>query len=125
MVEDHTKLALKACLRSRRPSPILSVMLLAVDDELVERRPIPVDAKARFGRCDSFSVFDLHAGVRDQVELRNEFEPAAVRDGTAKRQMQFHQEMRTDWYVEGLGHMRDLQPRGNAADAADIDLDDR
>ena len=39
--------------------------------------------------------------------------------------MQFHQEMRADRDVEGFGEVRHLEPWGNAADAADIDLDDR
>src|SRR5690606_12142418 len=32
---------------------------------------------------------------------------------------------RRDGDVEGLGHVRDLEPRRDAADAAGIDLDDR
>ena len=47
--------------------------------------------------------------------------------GTAQHSddVQLHQEMRADRDVEGLGQMRDLEPGRDAADAADIDLDDR
>ena len=38
--------------------------------------------------------------------------------------MQFHEEMRAHSHVEGLCHMRHLEPGGNAANATDIDLDD-
>ena len=39
--------------------------------------------------------------------------------------MDLHQEVRAYRHVEGFGHMRDLQPRRDAADAGDIDLHDR
>ncbi|MCY1297083.1 hypothetical protein D9M70_465090 [compost metagenome] len=39
--------------------------------------------------------------------------------------MQLHQEVRADGNIECFGRMRHLQPRCNAADAGDVDLDDR
>jgi hypothetical protein len=38
--------------------------------------------------------------------------------------MQLHQEMRAHSEVEGLGQVGDFQPRRDAADACDVDLQD-
>ena len=77
------------------------------------------------GRRERMAVLDHPCRLRgDVVELRDVFDILAIRHGADQADMQFHQEMRADRHVEGLGRMRDLQPGRDAADAADIDLHD-
>ena len=48
-----------------------------------------------------------------------------IGNGSAQRDMNFHQIVRTDLHVERFGEIEPLQPRCDAADACDIYLDDR
>ncbi len=68
------------------------------------------------------TVLDAHAFRGEAIELRDVFNPTAVRHGRGQADMQLHQEVRTHRDVECLGEMRGLQPRRDAADARDIDL---
>ena len=80
----------------------------------------------RPGACDgAVAVLDAHARLRDQVQLRDVFQPAAVGHRAAQRHVDLHQEVRADRHVVGLGHVRHLQPRRDAADAAHVHLHHR
>jgi hypothetical protein len=65
---------------------------------------------------------DSHSIGGDVVELGNIFEPPRVGNGAAQRDMQLHQEVWADADVEGLGQMRGLQPRRDAADGAQMPI---
>src|SRR5881396_3621286 len=97
----------------------------ACDCPLLDRRKIPIDAEPGRSRRNGVTVFNRHPRRRDRIELRNVFDPRAVRHCGGERHVQFHQEMWTHGHVEGFGQMRDLEPRRDAADARAIDLDDR
>src|SRR5881392_1704606 len=49
-----------------------------------DRVPVPVDAQPRIGRRISATVADLEPALRDRLELRNVFDPAAVRYSAAE-----------------------------------------
>ena len=96
-----------------------------MNDAAIEGRPIPVDAEARSARWNCFAGLDPNGRRRHHVKLRDVFQPATIWHRAAQTEMDLHQEVRAYRHVEGFGHMRDLQPRRDAADAADIDLHDR
>src|SRR5215831_6787515 len=99
-------------------------MAAAMDDAALQRLPIPIDAEAGLLRGNGFAILDTDGRGGDEIELRDVFEPTAVGHGAAEAEMDLHQEVRTHRHIEGLGHMRDLEPGRDAADAADIDLHD-
>src|ERR1019366_9649737 len=95
------------------------------DSDLVDRVEIPINAETgRIGR-NGMAITDRQAGVGDGIELRDVLDPAAVGHRAAERHVQLHQEVRADRDIERLGHVDDLQPRGDAADSGRVDLYDR
>src|SRR5271169_1155947 len=114
----------------RRISTPLSVALAQkpkapLDRRTFDRLEVPVYAQSRRSAGKRMALVNLHPIGGNVVELRNIFEPARVGNGAAERDMQLHEEMRADADVERLSQMRGLQPRGYAADARDVDLNDR
>src|SRR5262245_33280447 len=96
----------------------------AADLPPVDRGKIPGNAEAwRAGRHGA-AVVDPHPLEDEVVKLRDILDPAAVWDGRGQRDVQLHEEVRADGDVEGFGEVRRLQPRRDAADAGDVDLDD-
>ena len=83
---------------------------------------IPVDPQSGpFGRmCQP--ITNVQTRVGDGVQLRNIFQHLAVGYGADQTDVQLHQEMGADGDVHRLGHMGDLQPRGDATHAGHIDL---
>ena len=98
------------------------VVILAM---LFDRGPIPVDANS--GRRWWRDMPSHHCGGRGTKprQLRNVFDPAAIRDRAGERYVQFHEEMRCHRRVKAFGEVRHLEPGGDAANSGDIDLDNR
>src|SRR5437899_1503376 len=78
-------------------------------------------------RCvgrQGMALVDAQPAVGDGIELRDVFDPRGVRHRGAQRDVKLHQEVRADGQAEGVGHVRDLQPRRDAADARHVGLHD-
>ena len=76
----------------------------------------------------AYKAFDAQLRLpllwRDRIELWNVFDPAAIGHGAAERDVQLHEEVRANRHVEALGHVRDLEPWRDAANACDVGLHD-
>src|SRR3954466_12468152 len=93
--------------------------------EALDRLLIPGDTEPWLRRGESPALLDAHACPGERVELRDVFDPARVGHRATQRDMEFHQEVWANRYVEGLCKVGDLQPRRDAADAGNVDLYDR
>ena len=87
--------------------------------------PVPFNAQPDSVAGHGLAINNDHTAVRNGVELRDVFDPGRARHCGAQRDVQFHQEMRADREVEGLGHVCDLEPGCDAADTRHVDLDDQ
>src|SRR5918992_5970120 len=107
-----------------RVSTVMCTSCRSGDPAVIERVLVPVDAQPNRVRSQSLAVADLQLAVSDRPQLRDVLDVAAVGYGGREAHVQFHQKVRTDGDVERLGQMGDLQPRGDAPDSGDVDLDD-
>src|SRR5260370_13940315 len=108
------------CWRSAPPAsrPALT------DPKLSDRLTVPVDADSWCLRRQCLAVHDLNLRLRDLPELGYVLEINGVGHGCGKTDMKLHQKVWRDLDVEGLGEVRDLQPRGDAAEAGGGGLED-
>src|SRR5260370_26596709 len=104
------------CWRSAPPAsrPALT------DPKLSDRLTVPVDADSWCLRRQCLAVHDLNLRLRDLPELGYVLEINGVGHGCGKTDMKLHQKVWRDLDVEGLGEVRDLQPRGEAAEAGGV-----
>src|SRR5258706_2791937 len=94
------------------------------DPKLSDRLTVPVDADSWRLRRQCLAVHDLDLRPRDLPELRYVLEVNGVGHGCGKTDMKLHQKVRRNLDVEGLGEVRDLEPRGDAAEASGVGLED-
>src|SRR5260370_16532487 len=108
------------CWRSAPPAsrPALT------DPKLSDRLTVPVDADSWCLRRQCLAVHDLNLRLRDLPELGYVLEVNGVGHGCGKTDMKLHQKVWRDLDVEGLGEVRDLEPRGDAAEAGGVRLED-
>src|SRR5260370_25400555 len=108
------------CWRSAPPAsrPALT------DPKLSYRLTVPVDADYWCLRRQCVAVHDLNLRLRDLPELGYVLEVNGVGHGCGKTDMKLHQKVWRDLDVEGLGKVRDLEPRGDAAEAGGVGLGD-
>src|SRR5260370_8001426 len=108
------------CWRSAPPAsrPALT------DPKLSDRLTVPVDADSWCLRRQCLAVHDLNLRLRDLPELGYVLEVNGVGHGCGKTDMKLHQKVWRDLDVEGLGEVRNLEPRGDAAEAGGVGLED-
>src|SRR5258708_11002616 len=94
------------------------------DPKLSDRLTVPVDADSWCLRRQCLAVHDLNLRLRDLPELGYVLEVNGVGHGCGKTDMKLHQKVWRDLDVEGLGEVRDLEPRGDAAEAGGVGLED-
>src|SRR5258707_4610577 len=87
------------------------------DPKLSDRLTVPVDADSWCVRRQCLAVHDLNLRLRDLPELGYVLEVNGVGHGCGETDMKLHQKVWGDLDVEGLGEVRDLEPRGDAAEA--------
>src|SRR5258708_30435886 len=93
------------------------------DPKLSDRLTVPVDADSWCLRRQCLAVHDLNLRLRDLPELGYVLEINGVGHGCGKTDMKLHQKVWRDLDVEGLGDVRDLEPRGDAAEAGGVGLE--
>src|SRR5712692_5970397 len=107
----------------RRSAPPVKRPALT-DPKVSDRLTVPVDADSRCLRGHGLAVHDVDLRACDLPELRYVLQVDGVWHGCGKADMKLHQKVRRHLDVEGLGEVRDFQPRCDAAETGGVRLQD-